>query len=86
MTTTSNTNYQVKNGKQKKRMWIIFSILILAVILLSMTSFEIRDDIEINDSPDKVWKAEIDFDNYKLWNSQLTFLGGIVEPNGKLHL
>ena len=48
--------------------------------------FEIRDEIEINAPPDKVWATLIDFENYKNWNTQLTFLGGTVQPNGKLHL
>ena len=67
-------------------MWVILALLILAILLLSKTSFEIRDEIEINASVEKVWAAVIDFENYKKWNSQLTFLGGNVQPNGKLHL
>ena len=67
-------------------MWIILSITILIILLLSRTSFEIRDEIEINASTDKVWATVIDFENYKNWNSQLTFLGGTVKPNGNLHL
>jgi hypothetical protein len=67
-------------------MWIILTIAVLTILFLSRTSFEIRDDIEINASTDKVWEAIIDFENYKKWNSQLTFLGGTVQPNGKLHL
>lgn len=67
-------------------MWIILTIAVLTILLLSRTSFEIRDDIEINASTDKVWDAIIDFENYKNWNSQLAFLGGTVQPNGKLHL
>ena len=69
-------------------MWIIISlaITVLVLLLLSRTRFEIRDDIEINASCNKVWEAVIDFENYKKWNSQLAFLGGTVQPNGKLHL
>lgn len=67
-------------------MWIIIGIVIGIIVLLSLTRFEIRDDIEINAPAGKVWAAVIDFDNYKKWNSQLTFLGGTVQPNGKLHL
>ncbi len=68
-------------------MWIILSLtLVLVIFLLSRTSFEIRDEIEINVSIEKVWAAIIDFESYKNWNSQLTFLGGSVQPNGKLHL
>lgn len=68
-------------------MWIILSLtIVLVIFLLSRTSFEIRDEIEINVSIEKVWAAIIDFESYKNWNSQLTFLGGSVQPNGKLHL
>jgi hypothetical protein len=67
-------------------MWIIFSIAILGILLLSRTSFEIRDEIEINAASDKVWSAVIDFENYKKWNTQLKFLGGTIQPNGELHL
>lgn len=74
------------NYKTKRRMWITLTISAFAIFLLSRTSFEIRDDIEINASTDKVWATIIDFENYKNWNSQLTYLGGKVQPNGKLHL
>ncbi len=68
-------------------MWIILSLtIVLVIFLLSRTSFEIRDEIEINVPIEKVWAAIIDFESYKNWNSQLTFLGGSVKPNGKLHL
>lgn len=67
-------------------MWIILAVTILIILLLSRTSFEIRDEIEINASTEKVWAAVIDFGNYKNWNSQLAFLGGTVQPKGKLHL
>lgn len=67
-------------------MWGFLAVLIVIVLILSRTRFEIRDDIEINASVDKVWLAIIDFHNYKKWNSQLFYLGGSVEPKGKLHL
>ncbi|TAE86091.1 MAG: SRPBCC domain-containing protein [Bacteroidetes bacterium] len=67
-------------------MWIILAIVILVVLLLTGTSFEIRDEIEINAPTEKVWAAIIDFEHYKEWNSQLSFLGGTVQPKGKLHL
>lgn len=67
-------------------MWTAIIIVVLLIAILSRTSFEIRDEIEINASTDKVWKAVIDFENYGKWNSQLAYLGGEVKPNGKLHL
>jgi len=69
-------------------MWLLITlaIVLLIVLVLSRTSFEIREHIEINASPDRVWAAIIDFENYKHWNSQLSFWGGTVQPKGKLHL
>lgn len=67
-------------------MWTIWIIIVLLLLILSQTRFEIRDDIEINAAIDKVWSTIIDFENYKNWNSQLTFLGGEVKKNGKLQL
>jgi hypothetical protein len=81
----AKTTQRITN-KIKTRMWIILTIAIFAIFLLSRTSFEIRDDIEINASTDKVWATIVDFENYKHWNSQLTYIDGKVEPNGKLHL
>ena len=67
-------------------MWITIIIVILLIVLLSRTSFEIKHEIEINATTEKVWSVIVDFDNYKNWNTQLTYLGGEVKPNGKLHL
>jgi hypothetical protein len=66
-------------------MWPLLIIFIL-LFLLSRTSFEIRADVEIDAAVESVWAAIIDFENYDQWNSQLSFLGGTVAPNGKLHL
>jgi hypothetical protein len=79
-------NEQRTINEKIKSMWIILAVSIILVIILSRTSFEIRDDIEINAPIDKVWSAVIDFQNYKKWNSQLSYLGGTIKPNGKLHL
>ena len=65
---------------------IILLILLAVILILSRTSFEIREEVEINASTNKVWKVVIDFDNYKKWNSQLSYLGGEVKANGTLHL
>lgn len=67
-------------------MWIALSITIFIIILLTRTRFEIRDEIEINATTNQVWATIIDFEKYKNWNSQLTFLGGSIKPKGKLHL
>ena len=67
-------------------MWTAIIIIVLLIAVLSRTSFEIRHEIEINASVDKVWNAVVDFENYEKWNSQLAYLGGDVKPNGKLHL
>ncbi len=67
-------------------MWTAIIIVVVLLIVLSRTNFEIRDEIEINASIDKVWNTVIDFENYKKWNTQLTYLGGEVKPKGNLHL
>jgi hypothetical protein len=67
-------------------MWIILAIAACVLLLLSRTQFEIRDAIEIDAPPDKVWAAVIGFEHYAKWNSQLTYLGGTVQPRGKPHL
>lgn len=66
--------------------WIILLSTVLIIIGLTFTKFEIRKNIEINATPDKVWQTIIDFPNYAKWNTQLAFLGGNVKPNGSLHL
>jgi hypothetical protein len=70
----------------KKEIWIFVSGTIFVFLFLSRASFEIRDDIEINAPTSVVWATIIDFENYKNWNTQLTYLGGTVQPEGKLNL
>lgn len=70
----------------RKKMWITLLLIVLLLVALSFTGFEIRKDIVINASKEQVWHTIIDFRNYKRWNTQLSFLGGEVKPKGKLHL
>ena len=70
---------------KKAALYFVF-ILFTLIVALSFTSFEINEKIEIDASKEEVWNTIIDFDNYAQWNSQLAYLGGAVEPNGKLHL
>lgn len=65
---------------------ITLVFIVVGLLLLSTTSFEIREEIEIKASSDKVWETVISFENYNKWNTQLAFLGGKAKPNGKLHL
>lgn len=67
-------------------MWLLLLLVLLGLFILSNTYFEIRDDIEIAASPEKVWAAVIAFDKYDQWNSQLSYLGGTVGPGGQLQL
>lgn len=67
-------------------MWIALLIIVCVLFALSFTKFEIRKEIVINQSPEKVWNVIIDFKNYKHWNTQLAYLGGEIKPNGYLHL
>jgi hypothetical protein len=61
-------------------------IIVIILLVLSFTAFEVRKDIEISAPPSKVWQAVIAFDKYKNWNSQLQYLGGEVKPQSTLHL
>lgn len=67
-------------------MWIILVIIAILILGLSRTKFEVRHEIVINAPLEKVWQTVIDFENYKNWNSQLSYLGGKVTLNEKLHL
>jgi len=58
----------------------------ILILGLSLTSFEIKEKIEINAPLEKVWAAIIDFESYSDWNTQLEYFGGEVKPNGKIHL
>jgi len=71
---------------KNKKMWTIVITVFLIILILSRTSFEVRDEIEINASPEKVWNTIIDFKKYNEWNSQLFYLGGTIQLGGELHL
>ena len=59
-------------------MWYIIFIVVVFILALSRTYFEIRKDVIINASSEKVWQTVIDFESYKKWNSQLIYLGGKI--------
>jgi len=59
---------------------------LILILLLSFTSFEIRKEIILQVPVKKVWEAIVSFENYKNWNSQLSYLGGRVSKNEILHL
>lgn len=67
-------------------MWIALLVSIALLVALSRTKFEVRHEITIDVSVETVWKTILDFGNYSQWNSQLSYLGGKVAPNEKLHL
>jgi hypothetical protein len=67
-------------------MWITLLILTILILGLSRTKFEVRHEIVINASIEKVWQTVINFEKYKDWNSQLSYLGGKVALHEKLHL
>lgn len=66
-------------------LYVVIGLIVL-VFALSFTSFEIKEEVEINAPLEQVWAAIIDFNTYSAWNSQLEYLGGEVEPDGNLHL
>jgi hypothetical protein len=67
-------------------MWIILLSLLVLVLLLSQTRWEIRHSIEIKAPTEQVWQTVANFAGYAAWNSQLAYLGGEVRLGGELHL
>ena len=47
---------------------------------------ELRTEIEINASAEKVWQLLIDFDAYPQWNPFIRSVSGTPEPNSKLNI
>jgi len=70
---------------KKMILYLIIGIIVL-ILALSFTRFEIKKKVEIQAPVEKVWNTIIDFKSYHEWNSQLEYLGGEVKPNGRLHL
>lgn len=60
-------------------------MLILLLVGLGSTSFEIKDQVNIYAPKEKVWATIIDFESCSEWNSQLEYSGGKVKPNGQIH-
>lgn len=67
-------------------MLILLAILLILILGLSRTKFEVRHEIVIHAPLQIVWQTVIAFENYKDWNSQLSYLGGKVLLHEKLHL
>jgi hypothetical protein len=67
-------------------MWITLAVFVVLIAGLSRTKFEVRHDIIIHSTSQKVWETVIDFQNYKNWNSQLQYLGGTIAKNEVIHL
>lgn len=68
-------------------MWLLIPVLLLlALVALRFSKFEIRHEIHVQAPVEQVWKTIIDFPAYSTWNSQLFFLGGEVKKGGLLHL
>jgi hypothetical protein len=69
-------------------MWIIIALIsvLILILILSRTKFEVRHDVIINSPTQNVWETIIDFNNYKNWNSQLFYLGGTIALNEVIHL
>jgi uncharacterized protein YndB with AHSA1/START domain len=47
---------------------------------------ELRTEIEINASAEKVWRMLIDFDAYPLWNPFIRSIEGRLEPSARLNI
>jgi uncharacterized membrane protein len=72
--------------KKIKTMWIALLVIAVLLIILSRTKFEVRHEITLDAPIEKVWQTVIDFEHYNQWNTQLSYLGGKIAPNEKLHL
>ena len=42
--------------------------------------------IEINASPERIWKTLVDFKSYKQWNPFITNIKGALKEGGKIHV
>jgi len=60
------------------------SIYLTLTTLSIMASKEIKTQITINASPQKVWTILSDFENYSSWNPFITSLEGDVEVGNKI--
>lgn len=58
----------------------------IGVLLASRTAFEIRQTIDIDAPPERVFAAVVDLPAYAAWNSQLAYLGGTARLGERLHL
>src|SRR5690606_40996364 len=60
--------------------------LLSVTLLISLTSMakEIKTEIVIHSSPEKIWKILTDFENYPNWNPFITYINGNVEKGNKI--
>lgn len=60
--------------------------LLSLTLLISLTSMakEIKTEIVIHSSPEKIWKILTDFENYPNWNPFITYINGNLEKGNKI--
>jgi hypothetical protein len=66
--------------------YYILSAIVVILLILAFTKFEIRKEIDLEAAPMEVWRVVTTFSEYGQWNSQLSYLDGAVQPGGRLHL
>lgn len=64
-----------------KRIFLVSAILLISLPLMAK---EIKTEIVIHATPEKIWKILTDFENYVQWNSFITSIKGEVEEGNKI--
>jgi hypothetical protein len=73
-------------SRRSRRLFAVAAGLLALVGAASTTSFEIRADIVIDAPVERVWDVVVDFPSYAEWNTQLSWLAGVVGPGAVLKL
>ncbi len=69
-----------------RRLLAVATGLLVLVGAASATSFEIRADTVIDAPVERVWEVIVDMPSYAEWNTQLSWLAGVVGPGAVLRL
>lgn len=64
-----------------KRLFLLTATLLMSFILMAK---EIKTEIVIQATPEKIWKIFTDFENYPKWNPFITFITGEVGKGNKI--
>lgn len=59
-------------------------LFLLSLTLLISMAKELKTEIVIHSSPEKIWKILTDFENYPNWNPFITYIKGNLEKGNKI--